>query len=248
MAGEWKTIEQRELKARGARKKQRRSAAATASGVGIAAYGTAKGGLNDANLIRWAGKVSRPSGTKAALRSAGKVALSRPAGAAVIGGGALAAGGATSWGANRGVEAYHQHKINERRRINASRKVSKSMNTSAWGVDHGVEIAKREKYTRNEKLTGAATGLLHTTPVGPIAAGAQAKKGKRAKVGFRAAGRGIVEGTPGAIAGGLIGHAATKGSVRGIQVGATLGGAPTTAHGVMASMRNSRRKGWMKNS
>ena len=122
------------------------------------------------------------------------------------------------------------------------------MTTSAWGVDHGIEVSKadKDKFTRNEKLTGAATALTHTSPIGPIAAGAQAKKGRGVKVGLRSAGRGFVEGSVGAGAGAGIGAALGRGRASAIQTGATVGSAAGTGHGVMASMRNSRKKGWMK--
>lgn len=122
------------------------------------------------------------------------------------------------------------------------------MTTSAWGVDHGIEFSKadKNKFTRNEKLTGAATALTHTTPIGAIAAGAQAKKGKGVKVGLRSAGRGIAEGLGGATIGGAVGAAVGRGKAGPMQTGAALGNAAGTGHGVMSSMRNSRKKGWMK--
>lgn len=120
------------------------------------------------------------------------------------------------------------------------------MSTSAWGVDHGsVSKADSRKFTTNEKLTGAATAATFNTPIGAVAAGAQAKKGKRAKVGVRALGRGFAEGMGGLGAGAAVGGLATR-SMTGAQIGAGIGSAAGTAHGTMASMRNSRHKGWMK--
>jgi hypothetical protein len=120
------------------------------------------------------------------------------------------------------------------------------MSTSAWGVDHGAdELSKGDrKFTENEKLTGAVTALSSRTPVGPVVAGFQGKKGKRAKVGFKSAGRGIAEGVPATLAGAGIG-ALTR-NPNATMLGAQIGGAAGTTHGLMASMRNSRKRGYMK--
>lgn len=120
------------------------------------------------------------------------------------------------------------------------------MTTSAWGIEHGEDVSKRDpnkKFTREEKLTGTIGGVLAGTPVGAIAAGAQAKQGKRAKVGFRALGRGFAEGTGAGLGGAAVGG--LLGGKTGANVGYGLGASIGMGHGTAASMRSSRGQGWM---
>lgn len=120
------------------------------------------------------------------------------------------------------------------------------MSKSVWGVEHGVEISKRDGFTRREKTAGALSML---NPIaGGAYAGSKAKKGKGAKVGVRAGGRGLAESTAGGAAGSLIGSLATRGSQGGSMLGAGAGALGGAYHGTGASMRNSRRKGWTKGS
>lgn len=119
------------------------------------------------------------------------------------------------------------------------------MSMSVWGVDHGVEISKaNKKFNRNEKV-GGALSALHPV-VGGVYAGNKAKKGKGGTVGLRAGARSTVEGTAGGAFGGVVGSVLGRGHQGAMKAGATVGGLGGFAHGGAASMRNSRRKGWMK--
>jgi hypothetical protein len=124
------------------------------------------------------------------------------------------------------------------------------MTTSICGVEHGVEVSKKReklKFNNNEKMGAAISAVPGVGPLGGgIYGGTKAKKGKGAKVGLRAVGRGALEGGVAGTAGGALGMAATRGSMGGKIVGQTVGGLGGGAHGVASSMRNSRRKGWMK--
>jgi hypothetical protein len=107
---------------------------------------------------------------------------------------------------------------------------------SVWGVDHGEDVSKAsdKKYNQREVGTGILAGLTANTPIGGVVAGAQAKKGKRLRTGLHAEGRGFAEGMAGWAPGAALKSAPL----------AATGAAIGVAHGTMASMRNSRRKGW----
>ena len=93
-------------------------------------------------------------------------------------------------------------------------------------------------------LGGAFGGGIAGGAIGGVVAGHHAKKGKGVKVGMLAAGRGLGEG----VGIGVAGHAAgalmkrpglaRAGSVWGRTIGAS--------HGSYASVKNSRRKGYLK--
>jgi hypothetical protein len=121
------------------------------------------------------------------------------------------------------------------------------MSVSAWGVEHGEISKKREKFNTREKVGGAISATPGIGPVGgSVYAGVKAKKGKGAKVGFRALGRGMAQGTAAGTVGGLVGQGLARGNKAGETAGQLIAGLPAAGHGVAASMRNSRRKGWMK--
>ena len=129
------------------------------------------------------------------------------------------------------------------------------MSRSVWGVEHAEEISKkREPYTSREKKIGLGAGVSSATlglgpVVGGIAAGHSAKKGYGRKVGFRAAGRGIAEGTAyGLGTGGLVALATRGRSPGATRIATGLGSATGVGTGAANSMRNSRKKGWMKES
>jgi len=118
---------------------------------------------------------------------------------------------------------------------------------SAFGVDHGETVSKADnkKFNRTEKIGGALNAGL--APVGSIYAGSKAKDGKKAKVGLKALGRGVAEGAGGSLIGGTAAALATRGRSAGAQMaGSSIGAGVGTAHGTMASMRNSRKLGYMK--
>lgn len=147
--GDWQTIDQRERKAGKARKTQRRGMAAAGTGAGLAggAYLMGRPGNNDLGPSRNAAlsqakDIGRDaqfknkahgilgSRLKSRAKDFGRLAThsakTRPLGAALIGGTALAGVGAAGkiQGASR--EAYQQQMINARRRSNAKRGVAKA--------------------------------------------------------------------------------------------------------------------------
>lgn len=115
--GDWKTIQQRELKASGARKKQRRALAAASTTAGAAGAlamrnpGAARAAMGQARNVR-----NLPKGTRAT--GVGRMARANPTGAAIAGLAGASGASLGVAGSQRGVEAYHQHKINQRRRAN----------------------------------------------------------------------------------------------------------------------------------
>jgi hypothetical protein len=195
MPGDWKTIQQRELKARGARKKQNRSIALIGGGGSVITAGYALGGssrtagmlINDLARAGKAGatypRAAREMGGSRGetLRAAGRGAKvgsryalhaigRNPTGALLLGGAGMVGAGAGGWGTQRGVEAYHQHKINQRRR----RRVKKSL-VVPW------EITVVEKGTLGQASRMANMGKKgaikapNTKPTGKTAPGQKSR-------------------------------------------------------------------------
>jgi hypothetical protein len=118
---------------------------------------------------------------------------------------------------------------------------------SAFGVDHGDETVSKadKKFNRTEKVSGVLNAGL--APVGSVYGATKAKDGKKAKVGLKSLGRGVAEGAAGSAIGGGAAALATRGrSAAATSFGSTLGGGVGAGHGTMASMRNSRKLGYMK--
>jgi hypothetical protein len=132
--GDWKTIDQRERSQRGNRKRADGAMVVGGAAVGLGAGtearypGATRSAVNNVKAIHTQDKALRTLGdsepklgatrAKFALRSAKAI----PGPAKVVGGAALAAGGAAGIVAGaRGANAYHQRKINQRRRANAGR-------------------------------------------------------------------------------------------------------------------------------
>jgi hypothetical protein len=118
-------------------------------------------------------------------------------------------------------------------------KVRKSMSVSAFGVDHGSEIAKAAVDPKTGKKPSAGRRVLASAPytnaVHPFVAG---KKGKK----LRSAGNQIGGIAVGGLAGGLAGSALARGNPVGGAVG-SLGG--SIAGGQVGLNRN-QRKGYLK--
>lgn len=139
--GEWKTIDQRELSQRRARKYMRAAGAAVGGGTGLVLLhrrpGDTQKVAHAAKLIRAATK--GPASAKVKAGNIGRIArqeASEHTTGAKIGAGAIA-GGAALGGAAKGAHTYQQHKINERRRTHYKQGLKKSDEVSAFGVDHG---------------------------------------------------------------------------------------------------------------
>lgn len=113
---------------------------------------------------------------------------------------------------------------------------------SVWGVDHGETVSKR--WDKGQKQT-AFHGSIPVIGLvgGPLDAGNQARRGKKAKVGLKALGRGVAEGTAGGAVGASIGqYGFMPGAIIGGAVGATAG----LSHGMGASVGNSRDLGYLR--
>lgn len=132
-------------------------------------------------------------------------------------------------------------------------KVKKSMSISVWGIDHGEPVAKNdERWGRAERtaaaLGGAGGALSYNSPLGSVASGiygsTQARRGRKAAVGARTAGRSLAEGIGGGVGGAALGAAVSRGRLTGL--GAVGGTAAGTAHGAGAAMSNARRRGDLK--
>jgi hypothetical protein len=235
--GDWKTIDQRSLKAAGARKKQRRAlgVAGLAGGAGLALATRGKA-VPEAQQIARKAKISYrahrllspTSGVAGAGRTVFRSSMANPSGGALLGAGAVTGGALGVAGSQRGVEAYHQHKINQRRRANRSKTVSKSNSVSAFGVEHPDSIAKYDmsKPSKGRVATGAAFPGYH----GAIAG----KKGKK----LRAMGREMGGAYAGSLGGSLAGLAVTGGRSRAASIGGgTVGGLAGAALGTASAHR-----------
>ncbi len=206
---DWKTIDQRERAQRANRKVKRAGeSAATLGGSALVANemharrtgvpSPLRGAAGDA---RWVGQVARGS-LKEGAQVAGGIARSNPRSALTAGAVGLTAGGVALAAGARGREAYHQQKINQRRRANHKRKVV--MAKSAFGVEHGDSISKAAP-TKQKKASAGRQALGTVLPgYHGLAAG---KKGHK----LRAAGNEL----GGRIGGALVGQAAAAPLVAG---------------------------------
>lgn len=141
MPGDWKTIDQREMLARRARKTKRHGYAAAGLGLGAStaayAHGHQAGERNPvfgynfgAGNRTWdqVGQVRRADrymrGTDAGLgdraRMAGRMLRARPAAGVFLGGLGVAGLGLAHAGQGKAREVYHHHKLNQRRRANVT--------------------------------------------------------------------------------------------------------------------------------
>jgi hypothetical protein len=139
--GEWKTIDQRELSQRRARKYMRGAGAAVGAGTGLVLLHRKPG---DAQKVMQTGKMVRhalkgPAKAKVKAGNVGRIirqdAAQHTSGAKI--GAAGVVGGVAVGGAAKTGHTYQQHKINERRRTHYKASLKKSASTSAFGVDHG---------------------------------------------------------------------------------------------------------------
>ncbi len=140
--GEWKTIDQRELSQRRARKYMRGAGAAVAGGAGLIAFHRKPG---DAQKLIRSGEGIRNTIKSKEWNKGDKVKLvgerlkntaeDFPT-ATKIGATGVAGGVAVGSTAKAG-HTYQQHKINERRRTHYKSSLKKRDGVSAFGVDHG---------------------------------------------------------------------------------------------------------------
>lgn len=118
------------------------------------------------------------------------------------------------------------------------------MSTSAWGVDHGSEVSKKDSRRTAAQIAGAVdTG----GGLAAIHSGYHAKSGKK----LRAAGRSGVttfgHATAGGLAGGLAGAAITRGkSQSALQIGAGLGAGAGGIHGAGSAWDKNAKMGRYK--
>lgn len=164
--GDWKTINQRELKARGARKKQRRGLAVASTGAALAgaAYARSpKAVRSAAQSFDTARRIRPVVGTREAGRGLTSSLSRNPTGAVAAGGASLVAGGLGVAGTQRGVEGYHQHKINQRRRANAQQRVAKK----DWSDKRLAGHKRAQSYISS---AGATLGIGALGAVGASAA------------------------------------------------------------------------------
>lgn len=213
----WKTIEQRERSTASARRTQRRGQAAVTTG-GLLAGGAylrgagPNGNLGDygrnaavgqsrdvvASARRLAGNPALTFKDRAKL--GGRLIQRKPLGAALVGGGALAGVGGLGMLQGASREAYHQTRINARRKDNARRvSASKADRRKSSGDPSGGRMA-----------LGAAFGPFHGLVAG------QGKGGKAKSAGTQVAGT---------MAGSALG---SRGGIVGSTVGGLAGGALTT--------------------
>jgi hypothetical protein len=149
--GNWKTIDQREQSQRRSRKAMRAAGAGFGIGAGALALGVKRGGADE--VLRTTkfvgGNLKRVAQAKGPVREKIKIGTANTAyaaranpDAALAAGGAGLAGGSVALGAGaKGHHTYQQHKINQRRRSNAKKKVSKSYDLEFPQFTDGV--AKR---------------------------------------------------------------------------------------------------------
>lgn len=253
--GEWKTIEQRERAQRGNRK-VKNNAIALGAGGALAVGGTTelmRPGATE-KLIRGARGIARQDKNLRSLNHAAKGAIvdfpkhdrakyalrsakALPGPAKVVGGAALAGGAALGVaGGARGMEAYHQKKINQRRRANKARGVSKAFSepvekfnpVRAANLSVGVGRMMGAKALTGTSSMGQkaragglalkrqARGAVANTPT-PFKPPSPLKVGAQAKAGGAAASAGkFVQQNPGkalGLAGGTIGVGGTAGVV-----------------------------------
>lgn len=117
--GDWKTIEQREAHQRRDKKIQQAGKKGMGFGLGATALamragpgavgrqlGNLKTGYQFAHLV--------PKGQR--MKMIGQGIVQNPLGATAVAGGAMIAGGGAVYTGGRTAQAYHQHKINERRK------------------------------------------------------------------------------------------------------------------------------------
>jgi hypothetical protein len=111
-------------------------------------------------------------------------------------------------------------------------------------------IAKSERASHQRRTAATLAAIPYANMATPFYAGSQAKKGRKAAVGFRSFGRQAGEGmlgmTPGMAVsrfGALTGKRGAVIAGSGLQMAGALGGG---AHGAHAAMRNAQRRGDVK--
>lgn len=174
--GEWKTIDQRETAQRRNRKWQRGGAVAISGGAAFSAAAMSdrdevrngiRNGLRGRQFVR---DVESSSGLKLSpgqkAKLVGTWARSNPRAAVALGGLGVAGLGAGTWVTGRGLEAYHQRKINERRRANRQvRKLDGSrpeLGATAFGKRERLVEPERDR----QRNLGATIGGLGVAGAG----------------------------------------------------------------------------------
>lgn len=128
--GDWKSIDQRERAQVRSRRRQRQATAVGMSSGALAGSLAATHIPETKTAVRDVKSFAHMAGhgqLKTAASMAPSLARSNPFGAAVGVGAGLAAGALVANRADRGVEAYHQHKINERRRARVHKAMSEEL-------------------------------------------------------------------------------------------------------------------------
>lgn len=121
------------------------------------------------------------------------------------------------------------------------------MSTSYWGVDHGVEIAKSAPRNNNSgpiSGSGMRGGEGAGVALGGGLYGAyKARKGRKAAVLGRMAGRGFAEGQGGGVGGAILGAAASRGNPEVARAASSVGSLAGSMHGGLRAYGNARRRG-----
>jgi hypothetical protein len=147
--GDWQTIDQRELKARRARRGQRSSAGLASAGAGaaLAGYISRPEETHRLTKITGASYNLHAAGHKDLARVSMKGGIRRnPVGVVTLGGAALAGGAAAKWGVNRTQEAHQQREINQRRKRNAG--VHKALGSTLGGATRAAATVVKPKVPR----------------------------------------------------------------------------------------------------
>ena len=196
----WHSIEQSERMAAKNRKNQRAGMSATSLGTSVALGGYLVGKHPEKqvkNIGRSAQTVGRAMkgghvSPKVGAKVLGTVARHNPAGAAIVGGGALAAGGLATYGANKVAEKVNLNRAHARRKSNFYRRsapVEKGYTMEFPRKDDDISKALKDwnDKQKNYAMAGALGGSL-AGPVGGAAALHLASGGQKKAVKYGALG------------------------------------------------------------
>jgi hypothetical protein len=178
MAGDWKTIDQRQRHQRRNRMFQDVGIATAVQGAGLAlrgrstmgfgALGRSRAKIITAPLKRGFGHAPNMPPVKYGAKQRAKMSWGRakqiPGGRMYLGGGAAVVAGAGVYTPARGLEAYHQHKINGRRRNGPNRtQLTRVTKSATWGAN-----SARGSRFRGEEIERAPVSKLQYVPTNVI--------------------------------------------------------------------------------
>lgn len=161
MAGDWKTIDQREESRSRAKKTKRHGYNTIAAGGVLGTVAVKHGVPRGADIEGQVKDVltphpmtrSMPRAMKPEAHARGLLLRARrsPHGAGVVAGGATAAAGLGIVGAGHAKQVYHQHKVNERRRMNATRRTTASKGLRSALHNKGLKVVENNAMYEQRK-------------------------------------------------------------------------------------------------